>query len=273
MPKSPFPALPGQRSRRCRARSRPLRWPRRLRRPPRTRAGLHAHRERRPLQRIHLPRHLPDRRQARGARRLRLGAFERLLSRHVGIEHQLARGFRPRTRAPASSGISTAATRARSTKTGTTTSARSITTTRAAAIPASSTPTPGKSTPRSTGNGSARRRRTASTTTSARNPSARRPTARGISTSTPTIRSAKRASRCSGTSGSSTSVTTEAGTARLRTTTGSSARRTRCADGPLKGVEVGAYYSGNNAKKAFYTDLTGYNTAKDVVVVYVKKTF
>jgi uncharacterized protein (TIGR02001 family) len=45
------------------------------------------------------------------------------------------------------------------------------------------------------------------------------------------------------------------------------------AEGPLKGVEVGAYYSGNNAKKAFYTDLTGYNTAKDVGVVYVKKTF
>ena len=45
------------------------------------------------------------------------------------------------------------------------------------------------------------------------------------------------------------------------------------AEGPLKGVEVGAYYSGNDAKKAFYTDLTGYNTAKDVGVVYVKKTF
>jgi len=45
------------------------------------------------------------------------------------------------------------------------------------------------------------------------------------------------------------------------------------AEGVFKGVEVGAYYSGNNAKKAFYTDLTGYNTAKDVGVVYVKKTF
>ena len=49
--------------------------------------------------------------------------------------------------------------------------------------------------------------------------------------------------------------------------------RTPSAEGPLKGVEVGAYYSGNDAKKAFYTDLTGYNTAKDVGVVYVKKTF
>lgn len=44
-------------------------------------------------------------------------------------------------------------------------------------------------------------------------------------------------------------------------------------DGWLKGIEVGAYYTGNNAKSAFYTDLTGYNTAKDRGVVYVKKTF
>ena len=44
-------------------------------------------------------------------------------------------------------------------------------------------------------------------------------------------------------------------------------------DGVLKGLEFGAYYSGNDAKKAFYTDTTGYNTAKDVGVVYVKKTF
>ncbi len=44
-------------------------------------------------------------------------------------------------------------------------------------------------------------------------------------------------------------------------------------DGALKGFEIGAYYIGNNANKAFYTDLTGYNTAKDTGVVYVKKTF
>jgi len=44
-------------------------------------------------------------------------------------------------------------------------------------------------------------------------------------------------------------------------------------EGVLKGVEFGAYYSGNNAKSRFYTDLTGYNTAKDRGVVYVKKTF
>jgi uncharacterized protein (TIGR02001 family) len=44
-------------------------------------------------------------------------------------------------------------------------------------------------------------------------------------------------------------------------------------DGMLKGLEVGAYYADNNANTAFYTDLTGYRTAKSVGVFYVKKTF
>jgi hypothetical protein len=44
-------------------------------------------------------------------------------------------------------------------------------------------------------------------------------------------------------------------------------------EGVIKGVEVGAYYTGNDAKKRFYTDLTGYNTAKDRGIFYVKKTF
>lgn len=44
-------------------------------------------------------------------------------------------------------------------------------------------------------------------------------------------------------------------------------------DGVLKGLEVGAYYSGNDAKSRFYTDLSGYDTTKDRGVVYVKKTF
>lgn len=44
-------------------------------------------------------------------------------------------------------------------------------------------------------------------------------------------------------------------------------------DGALKGLDIGAYYSGNDAKKRFYTDLTGYDTTKDRGVVYVKKTF
>jgi uncharacterized protein (TIGR02001 family) len=44
-------------------------------------------------------------------------------------------------------------------------------------------------------------------------------------------------------------------------------------DGLFKNVEIGAYYTGNTANAGFYTDLTGYNTAKDAGVVYVKKTF
>lgn len=44
-------------------------------------------------------------------------------------------------------------------------------------------------------------------------------------------------------------------------------------EGPVKGLEIGAYYSGTNAKARFYTDLTGYDTSKDRGVVYVKKTF
>ncbi|MBL0142065.1 MAG: hypothetical protein IPP91_08285 [Betaproteobacteria bacterium] len=44
-------------------------------------------------------------------------------------------------------------------------------------------------------------------------------------------------------------------------------------EGFMKSVEVGAYYTGNNAEEGFYTDLTGYNTAKNTGVVYIKKTF
>ena len=44
-------------------------------------------------------------------------------------------------------------------------------------------------------------------------------------------------------------------------------------DGFMKGTELGAYYTGNNAEEAFYTDLTGYKTAKAAGVFYVKKTF
>ena len=44
-------------------------------------------------------------------------------------------------------------------------------------------------------------------------------------------------------------------------------------EGVVKGLEIGAYYSGNNAKSGPYTDLTGYDTSKDRGVVYVKKTF
>ncbi|HLX29597.1 MAG TPA: TorF family putative porin [Casimicrobiaceae bacterium] len=44
-------------------------------------------------------------------------------------------------------------------------------------------------------------------------------------------------------------------------------------EGVFKAIEIGAYYTGNNAKAAFYTDPGRYNTAKDRGVVYVKKTF
>jgi uncharacterized protein (TIGR02001 family) len=44
-------------------------------------------------------------------------------------------------------------------------------------------------------------------------------------------------------------------------------------EGPVKGLELGAYYTDNDAKKRFYTDLTGYDTTKARGVVYIKKTF
>ena len=44
-------------------------------------------------------------------------------------------------------------------------------------------------------------------------------------------------------------------------------------EGVIKGVEFGAYYTGTNAKSAFYTDLTGLDTSRDRGVAYVKKTF
>ena len=44
-------------------------------------------------------------------------------------------------------------------------------------------------------------------------------------------------------------------------------------DGLFKSLEIGAYYTGNTANEGFYTDLTGYNTAKDAGIVYIKKTF
>ena len=43
--------------------------------------------------------------------------------------------------------------------------------------------------------------------------------------------------------------------------------------GPVKGLEVGAFYTDTSAKKPFYTDLTGYDTSKGRLVAYVKKTF
>ena len=44
-------------------------------------------------------------------------------------------------------------------------------------------------------------------------------------------------------------------------------------EGLFKGLELGAYYSDTTSDGGFYTDLTGYDTAKATGVVYVKKTF
>jgi uncharacterized protein (TIGR02001 family) len=43
--------------------------------------------------------------------------------------------------------------------------------------------------------------------------------------------------------------------------------------GPLKDLEIGAYYSGSSSSSTFYTDLTGYDTVRDAGVVYVKMTY
>jgi uncharacterized protein (TIGR02001 family) len=49
--------------------------------------------------------------------------------------------------------------------------------------------------------------------------------------------------------------------------------------GPVKDLEIGAFYSDTNVKNSqlasvnFYTDLSGYNTAKGTGVVYIKKAF
>jgi len=44
-------------------------------------------------------------------------------------------------------------------------------------------------------------------------------------------------------------------------------------DGLFKNVELGAYYTGSDAKSRFYTDLTGLDTSRNRGVAYVKKTF
>jgi uncharacterized protein (TIGR02001 family) len=44
-------------------------------------------------------------------------------------------------------------------------------------------------------------------------------------------------------------------------------------EGLFKNTELGVYYTGTDAKSRFYTDLSGYDTSKDRVVGYVKKTF
>ncbi len=76
-------------------------------------ARTQPHRKRRPFQPIHIPRTHADQQGPGTPGRFRLCAQERLLCRHVGIEHQLAARWRRRypriAPAAASSGISTAA--------------------------------------------------------------------------------------------------------------------------------------------------------------------
>ena len=281
---TPFDPLHSHRGSSC-VRRLPLRCLSRLRRAPpdrragadaparASRAGLHAHRERRPVQRIHLPRHLADRRQARGAGRLRLGAFERLLSRHVGIQRQLARGLRRLHALQPRVGFLRRLQGQLQRRTGPTTSARSTTTTPARAIPASSVRTPGKSTPRSTGSGSARRPRTASTTTSARDPREedRRHVVRRLLRELSGRRHGLHAGRALRNPQRQPRRKREH--ARPRTTTGSSAVRTRSPMARSRASKSARTTAATTPRRRFYTDLTGYNTAKDVGVVYVKKTF
>ena len=84
-----------------------------LRRSSRARFATHPHRQRRPLQPVHLPRADADQRRPGAPGRVRLQPRERLLRRHLGLEHQLA-ARRRRLHAPAAawSWTSTAATRA-----------------------------------------------------------------------------------------------------------------------------------------------------------------
>ena len=193
------------------------------------RAGLHADRERRPLQPIHLPRHRADRRQARRAGRLRLDPFERLLPRHLGIEHQLARGLRRLHALQPRVGF---LRRLQEQFPG---QRRLVLRRRHALLLLPGQPQSRLRERQHVGNlrraqlEMARREVLVQPRQLLRREtrSARRRTARGTSTSTPTIRSGNPGSRSSGTTGSSTSTTTEAAAARLRTTTGGSAPRTR----------------------------------------------
>ena len=96
-----------------------------------SRRTLHAHRQRRHLQPVRVPRPDADRREARVPGRLRLRAQERLLPRHLGIEHQLAGRFgRVQRMQPGMGHLRRL--QAACTTTGAWTSAFSTTTTRAA---------------------------------------------------------------------------------------------------------------------------------------------
>ena len=104
--------------------------------------AAHAHRQPEPGERVPLPRHRADQRQAGAAGRLRLRARQRPVCRHLGEQRELAvRRRRRRGSATASSGTCTAATRARPARSATT-SACCTTTTRAPTRRASRRRTP-----------------------------------------------------------------------------------------------------------------------------------
>ena len=145
--------------------------------PHRHRTGR-LHRQRRAVQRIRVPRHRADRRQAGHPGRLRRRRTRAASTSAPGRRTSAGSRTSARTRSsmewdfyggfkkyvPRPDWIST--------------SARSTTTTREAGIPASTTPTPGSSTRRWAGSGSPSSSATACRTTSACAPTARRATAR-----------------------------------------------------------------------------------------------
>ena len=105
------------------------------------------HGQGRPLQRVRVPRHLADAGEARAAGRPRLRARERLLRRHLGHQHQLARGLRRRyTRVEPRVGHLRRLQGRASPRTSPTTWATCATSTRARPTPASPRPTPTRST-------------------------------------------------------------------------------------------------------------------------------
>ena len=239
-------------------------WPasRTRRRPaPAAAARAHAHRQRRHLQPVHLPRHLADRRQARAPGRLRLRALERLLRRHLGVERQLARGLRalhpqlePRVgllrrlqgelrrqrlllrrrhdllllpRATENSGVANADTWEVYAGVGWKWASAKFSYNL---------------------DGLLRRH----------SPPVRTPTAPGTSTSRPRYPLGDTGVTLIAHYGILDVRKDGSGNVRRRaTTTGSSARRTTVPTACSRALEIGAYYSDNNANGGFYTDLTG----------------
>ena len=239
------------------------------------RAGLHAHRERRPLQRIHLPRHLADRRQARRAGRLRLRALERLLPRHLGIEHQLARGLRrvhalqPRVGLLRRLQGQLRRQRLLVYDLGTlyyyypgTQQSRRRQRRHLGALRA-----------RSTGSGSAPRLRTTSTTTSARNPTGKKTDGTWYFDFYANYPVGDTGFTLLGHFGILNVNHDGSGNSKASYNDWKVGASYAVPDGRSRAWKSARTTPATTPRRRFYTDLTGYNTAKDVGVVYVKKTF